>query len=282
VLLDVSACEFTLRGVSVGGVYTSLQVPELGVLLDVGLAPRSFAATNDVFLSHGHADHIGALNTLLGLRGLARLPPPRVFLPAEIEGPVTGAVAAFRNLQRRPLEIETVPLSPGDVHDVRPTLSVRAFRTHHSVPSLGYQFFQRVQKLLPQFRELPGAEIARRRKAGHALFSTVERLELAYATDTLASVLDSVPSLLSSRVLVLECSFLDEKQSVEASRAKGHVHLDELIERAGSFQNQALVLMHFSQIYSPAEVHEVLARRCPEPLRQRLVAFAPKSGTWPG
>jgi ribonuclease Z len=60
------------------------------------------------------------------------------------------------------------------------------------------------------------------------------------------------------------------------------VHLDELLERASSFRNEALVLMHFSQMYAPAEVHRILAQRCPPELHKRIVVFAPSSGPWPG
>ena len=38
---------YTVRGVSVGGIYTSLSVRELDVVLDVGLAPRSFAGARE-------------------------------------------------------------------------------------------------------------------------------------------------------------------------------------------------------------------------------------------
>lgn len=281
-LFSVPALDMTVQGISVGGAYTALRVPELDVLLDTGLAPRSFAATSDVFISHGHADHIGALNTLLGLRGLARLPPPRVFLPAEIRESVEAALAELSKIQRRPLEIDAVPLTPGDEYELRPSLSVRALRTHHTVPSLGYQFFRRVHKLKSEYRDLPGVEVARRRKAGQDLFVSAERLELAYVTDTLVDVLDAVPSLLTSRVLVMECLFLDERKPVELAREKSHVHLNELIERTESFQNERVVLMHFSQVYAPAEVHRILEGRCPEPLRDKIVAFAPLDGPWPG
>ncbi|HEY6878315.1 MAG TPA: hypothetical protein VI299_09855, partial [Polyangiales bacterium] len=88
--------------------------------------------------------------------------------------------------------------------------------------------------------------------------------------------------LLRTRVLILECSFLDERKAVSASRSGGHVHLDELLEKASAFQNEALVLMHFSQMYSPAEVHAILKRRCPPELWERIVVMAPSSGHWPG
>jgi ribonuclease Z len=216
------------------------------------------------------------------MRGLMRLPPPRLFLPAEIAGSIREALELFSRAQRYEFKIMAEALQPGDERELRPDLSVRAFRTHHTGPSLGYQFFTRVPKLKPEYLDLPGKEIARRRQQGDDLFDHDERLELAYATDTLLHVVETTPSLLRTRVLILECSFLDERKTVSASRSGGHIHLDELIEKASAFQNEALVLMQFSQMYSPAEVHAILRRRCPPELWQRIVVMAPSTGPWPG
>jgi ribonuclease Z len=281
-LTTVTAGPYTIRGLSVAGIQTSLFVRELGVLFDVGIAARSTAGAENVFLSHGHADHCGALVSLLGMRGLMRLPPPRLFLPVEIAESLRSALELFSRAQRYEFQIRADALQPGDERELRPDLFVRAFRTHHTGPSLGYQFFSRVPKLKPEYLDLPGKEIARRRHLGDDLFLYEERLELAYATDTLLRVLDTTPSLLDTRVLILECSFLDERKAVSASQSGGHVHLDELLERASAFRNEALVLMHFSQMYSPAEVHAILKRRCPPELWQRIVVMAPSSGPWPG
>lgn len=281
-LTTVTAGPYTVRGLSLAGIHTSLFVRELDALFDVGLATRSNAGASNVFLSHGHADHCGALVALLGIRGLMRLPPPRVFLPVELAEPVREALTLFSRGQRYELSIMAHGLRPGDELELRPDLHVRAFRTHHSGSSLGYQFFTRVPKLKPEFLDLPGKEIALRRKRGDDLFLYEERLELAYATDTLLHVLDTMPSLLRTRVLILECTFLDERKTLASAHAGGHVHLDELLQRADDFQNEVIVLMHFSQLYAPAEVHEILRRRCPPELAKRLVVFAPRSGLWPG
>ncbi|HTV17939.1 MAG TPA: MBL fold metallo-hydrolase [Polyangiaceae bacterium] len=281
-LTTVQAGPYTIAGVSIAGLHTSLHVRELGVLFDVGMALRSCAGAEHVFLSHGHADHIGALVTLLGMRGLMRMPPPPVYMPAELAPSTREALALLSKNQRHEFAIEVQPMLPGDERTLRPDLSVRAFRTHHTGPSLGYQFFNRVQKLRREFLSLPGSEIAERRKRGDDLFELEERLELAYATDTLIRVIDTMPSLLETRVLILECSFLDERKDIAASQAGGHIHLDELLERADAFRNEAIVLMHFSQMYAPAEVHRILERRCPAALWERIVVFAPSKGPWPG
>jgi ribonuclease Z len=278
-IASVKVGPYTVRGISVGGVYTALSVPELSVLLDVGLPIRSFAACDHIFLSHGHVDHAGGLAGLLGIRGMMHKAPPRVFMPAEIVADFQEALAAASRMQRFPLAIEAVGLTPGDEVQVGSVIA-RAFRTHHPVPSLGFQFLRRVKKLRAAYRSLPGAEIAARKQAGEALFDEVEHLELAYATDTLLRVLDTAPTLLKSRVLVLECTFLDERKSLRDSRAGCHIHLDELIEVADRFENEHLVLMHTSQIYSPSEARAILARRLPDALRARTTLLAPDRGPW--
>jgi ribonuclease Z len=283
VLTTVTAGSYTIRGVSVGGVYTSLAVPELGIVLDAGISPRSAAGIDTILLSHGHADHVGALPALLGIRALhGKAKPPRVVMPAEIVDELRVALAALSQLQRWPLEIEAIGMAPGDEIELRGDLRVRAIRTFHPVPSLAYVIVRRVSKLRAEFHGLPGPEIAARRLAGEAMTVHEDRLELAYATDTLVSVLDHAPDLLRARVLIMECTFLDERKTLEAARAGCHIHLDEVIERADRFENEHVVMMHVSQLYHPSEVAKILDARVPPALRRRIVPFVPKTDHWPG
>ena len=275
-LSTVQAGKLTLRGVSLGGVYTSIHVPELDLLLDAGVPLKQAAGVSTLLLSHAHADHVGALVTLLGLRGLHAMKRPlKVVMPAEIVDTLRRALAAMSELQRWPLEIEAVGLEPGQEHELRRDLVVRAVRTFHPVPSLGYLIVRRVQKLRPEFGHLPGPEIGRRRQAGEDLFVTAEHHELAYVTDTLVQALDHTPALAAAQVLLVECTFLDGRKSLEDARAGCHVHLDELIARAPTLTTPQLVLMHVSQLYRPDEVEGILDARLPADLRARTRVLLP-------
>ncbi len=280
---EIRAGRYTVRGLSLGGVYTAIHVPELDALFDVGIAPRSAASVSRLFLSHGHVDHMGALPAMMGIRGLVGVRQRlQVYAPVAVAPVLQEMLTVISKMHRWPLEVDLYPMEPGQEIRLQNDLWVRAFKTFHPVPSLGYLFFRRVNKLRAEFQDLPGEEIGRRRKAGEDLFDPVDRLELAYATDTLPKVLDRAPELYKVATLILECTFLDDRKSVAAARAGAHIHLDELLAHAHRFQNEALVLMHFSQLYKPREVGHILDRRLPPDLRARVVPLVPDADDWPG
>jgi len=283
VLTTVTAGPYTLRGLSLGGVYTSIACPELGLLFDAGIPARSLATADTILLSHGHVDHIGALPAILGIRALhGKQRPPRVIMPAEIVDDLVSALRSLSKLQRWPLDIEAIGMKAGEERELRGDLRVRAVQTFHPVPSLAYVIVRRVSKLRPEFHDLPGPEIAARRRAGEPMLDHEERQELAYVTDTLISAFDHAPELFDARVLVMECTFLDGKKSLEGARAGCHIHLDEVIERAAKFTNETIVMMHASQLYRPDEVAKILDARVPPELRRRIIPFVPDAVNWPG
>jgi ribonuclease Z len=71
--------------------------------------------------------------------------------------------------------------------------------------------------------------------------------------------------------LILECTFIDDRVSVEMARKSGHVHLYELAERAELFENEQILLTHFSARFTAEEIQAALDKHLPPSLRERVV-----------
>ena len=66
----LSLPSYTLIGASLGGLYTSIYIPQIDSVFDVGLPMRAASMASRLFLSHAHLDHIGGLPAFLGMRGM--------------------------------------------------------------------------------------------------------------------------------------------------------------------------------------------------------------------
>ena len=109
--------------------------------------------------------------------------------------------------------------------------------------------------------------------------TTPERTPLLSVTgDTLPVALERAPAhVRESKVLIMECTFLDERKPTAAVTAGGHVHLRDLIERAELLRADDVVLSHFSQIYAAQELPELLGPLAAK-IRGRLWMFPVEPG----
>lgn len=269
--------QYTIQGASLGGLYTALHIPELSSLFDAGLALRSGVGASRLFLSHAHLDHIGALGALLGMRGMVgRKEPLELYCPRGTEEGIARLICELSALHTWPLEVNLRPLSPGEEQQLSRDLWVRALRTFHPVPSLGYLIYERVKKLSDDYRGLSGREIKALKDRGVEVHRVEERPRVAYLTDTLPEALKHSPEALEADVLIIECTFIDDHKGVEVARAGCHIHLDELERWAPLMRNRAVVLMHFSQIHKPRAIRERLEARLGPILGERLHLFLPQ------
>jgi ribonuclease Z len=283
VACDLQVGQLSVRGLSLGGIQTCIQVPQFDLLFDIGFLPRSFASTRRLFITHGHGDHTSGLLALLASRQLYRLPfPLEVFAPAHLVPLLQTAVTAFEQMQGNAYRWSITPMTEDSEVHIGGGRIVRPFRAFHVIPCLGYTVWERVRKLKAEFKHLDGAEIGRRKRLGDDLFDEVERPLVSFCGDTTIKVLDKHPHLYQSRVLLLESTYIDQTRTAEQCLKHGHIHLDQIIERAEHFANDHLVLTHFSQNYKPADCHSIVSERLGHLIKPQLHAFAPETGTWPG
>lgn len=260
-----------LRGVSLGGIRTCLELPTWKLLVDLGAVDHNQVPADTVLITHGHLDHLGGIANHIALRELMGQKPGRYIMPPDIVPAVHELLAIWRKLDAAPLEAELIPLAPGEVLPLARNREVEAFATDHRVVSQGYLLRSISAKLLPEFEGVPGPELAAMRKAGTEITRSVRQVEFAFSGDTRIDALLRNEAALTAKRLVMEVTFLDERVSVDKARKVGHIHLDELREHAEAFRCEHLVLTHFSLRYHRRQAWELVKQALPEDLLARTV-----------
>ncbi|KAK3156345.1 hypothetical protein QOZ80_2AG0106070 [Eleusine coracana subsp. coracana] len=134
---------YPVEGISIGGQETCVIFPTLSVAFDIGRCPQRAVAQEFLFISHAHLDHIGGLSMYVATRGLFRMRPPTIFVPACVADLVARLFEVHRAMDQSELAHKLVPLEVGQEYHLRKDLKVRAFRTYHAIPSQGYVIITR-------------------------------------------------------------------------------------------------------------------------------------------
>lgn len=262
--------------VSVGGLETCIQLPGMDVALDLGVCPPRAVARRTVLFTHAHIDHMGAVAAHCATRSLMGMAPPTYAVPAERIDAFEDLLAVWRRLDGSDLPCTVVSAAPGTELDLGKGRVARAARSLHRVPCLSWSIWARKKKLAPAWVGVPGKEIAAARRRGEVVHTQHESCEVAFTGDTLIEAIEREETLRTARLLLMEVTFLDDRVSVASARDKGHIHLDEVIERADLFENEHILFTHMSARYGQQEAEEILARRLPESLRARVTLLPPR------
>lgn len=245
---------------------TAFVVPELGLALDAGARVHA-GLHEDVFITHTHSDHVHMLTHVK-----TRRKPPRLHVPAHAADLVERFLLVAQELTDNQVTPEGFvrdpsytlrPLEVGAVADLPRRglkLRVRTVGTTHSVPSLGYLFFEVREKLKAELLGRAGAEIAALRRAGEVVTEEVERPLFAFLGDTTAEVFHRHPEVLGMPVVITECTFLTEAEQARAEQTR-HTCWPTLQPLIEAHPRTCFVLGHLSLRYTEAEVQALTAAR---------------------
>ena len=255
--------QYHVIGYSVAGEESVVQIPELkrsGFRASVRPA-RYFSLTSDIVcITHSHMDHLAGLAYYLSQRYFQGMQPGTVFVPREIERQVDAMLRAWRDVERQGTPYKLIPISAGQMYEVRRDFGIRAYQTHHGGPSLGYGLISIREKLKPELIGVPGPELVEMKKRGEEIQYRVEVPLVVYLGDTTAGAVFDQPDVQNAEILITECTFYDDEHKAKA-KAGRHMHVDHFAEIVPTLKNKHIVLMHVSRRTAIRRAKHVLRKK---------------------
>lgn len=271
--LPLKTMEFrglTIEGFSRAAVQSYWRVNELKLGFDIGGSPWTFTGTPTIFITHAHLDHIAGLPAYVARRRMMKMEPPTIYLPAGIVENVQKMLKTWQRLDRGRMLCDLVGVEPGQEIELSRENVATVFQTHHTVASVGYIIWDRRKKLKDEYQGLEGHEIRDLRLAGTDVSHEVRVPVFCYTGDTSPQGLETDPAIYQARVLVTEMTFFRPEHRKEKIHKFGHMHLDDIMDRAERFENELIILGHLSTRYHERQAQRAIEKRLPAELLERV------------
>lgn len=265
--------ELTIEGYSRAAVQTYWRVPELKIGFDFGLQPWSFMTTATWAVSHTHMDHVAALPIYVARRRLMHMPEPTIYVPHSAVADIDALLDVYQRLDRGRLPCRLVPVRPGEEYELAREQVLTTFAATHTLPAVGYIVWDRRKKLKDEYFGLAGEQIRDLRLSGVEVTREARVPLVAYLGDSNTDALDHCADLYRVRVLIMEITFFASGHRREKIHKYGHIHLDDVLERADLFQNELIIASHFSTRYHDDQIRRIVEKRLPPQLRDRLLLW---------
>ncbi len=253
-LSELTIGNLHLIGRSIAGEETFVILPEYNVAFDIGTSPRELISIDHVLLSHGHMDHAAGIAYYFAQRMFVDNPPGHVYMPEPLLVPMQKLLEIWGQIDGRQAPAHLHAARPDEDILLRRDLLVRPFRVEHPtrrpgggrMDSLGYSLIEVRKKLKDEYRELTGPQIVQLKNQGVEIERRVEIPLVAYCGDTAAGDFLRLEHVRRARVLLLECTFVEDDHA-ERARAGHHIHVRDLARIVPDLENEYIVLIHLSR-----------------------------------
>ncbi len=269
-LQKLSLSDIKIEGYSVAGEETAIGLPELNVCFDVGKAPDSLLAVDNLFISHTHMDHVANLAYYCSQRDFREMAPGTVLLHESKCGMVEELLDFWGRFDGSRPPANIIGLTAGREYEIRRNLIAFAFDTNHTPDSLGYTIIDRRQKLKEEYLELEGQEIAKLRKEGKDITYTLNVPLVTYLGDTMSGDFQLLPCVKQSKILITECTFFEEDHHDRANAGK-HFHIDHLVKWLPELECEHILLTHLSRRTHIGEAKKIINQRLAPEVASKVV-----------
>ena len=260
---------YRIQGLSIAGEQSVVQIPELDVTFDVGLAPRAMLSSNYVALTHGHMDHAAALSYYFSQRHFQGMGTGTVVCHPELEQPIRNVMNAWIDLEAQRTPYNVIPLQPNDQIEIKNNIYLRGFETEHTVPSMGFVVVEQRSKLKEEFVGLEQEELVELKKKGTEITQMLEIPLVCYTGDTSWGKHFSRDDVLDAKILITECTFIEPGHRGRASVGK-HLHVDHIVSLLEKAKSEAVVLTHLSRRTNMSTARKELFAAIPRKHHDRI------------
>lgn len=263
----------TLIGYAQGGWQTSIHIPEIQSVFDVGvLLP---VRANHYFITHGHPDHMDALSYLIARQTIEEKDKYiNLYYPSEIDEHLKIGLTALAKIQgdRGDLPVHFHPASPGDVFQIKSGVAVKTLKTYHRIPSCGWAVEQSTKKLLPEYSTLSTNDIIKLKKSGKTITFDNSFISIVIPGDTTIDFLRLQEQAQNTKILTHEVTSWGI-HSRESCTRYGHTHVDDILEFGHLFNGDILVLVHRSMKHTRTEIEGIIQNKFPTELMHKIRLF---------
>ena len=258
---------FTLIGYSRAAEATAIFVPEMDIMLDAGTVVTA-TKFRHLFVTHSHGDHSFQIPLMYSPSSPR---PLDIYIPSEslsyFDAYLTSAQLLNDHGDKKAVttcakRYSLHGVSDEQIIELNNSYRVVIIRCYHTVPCIGYAFYDKRNKLKSIYANLSGKEIQEIRKQDIDVTEQVYVPLFAFLGDTTPDVFTSESNsakilLEEMPVIICECTFLDGEQSND----KGHTHWNGLKPIIEQHPHVTFILIHFSLKYKREEIVSFFANQ---------------------
>ena len=173
------------------------------------------------------------------------------------------------------IPVRLIPMQAGEEFYIKPNLLVRTFATKHCKGSLGFTVIEKKKKLKEEYLGLSGSEIVKLKQQDITIDYPVELPIVTYLGDTRANNFAKLDYVVKSKILIAECTFVDDEH-IDRALAGDHMHIDDLAEMLAELDNEYIILTHLSQRTHILDAKKILKEKLSPAIYEKTVLLMDK------